>query len=282
MGWAALWFARPGTPLLTPSRAPSPASTGDTYGKAPIDLGGIYGCSPEVPYAAYAEGRLYYPPNHPSHPGLTVRPARCFRTGLDAQLDAYVEAAPPPQDGEVAETFLEPATAAVGRQCRSAADRLAFPVPCPTMLPAYLPGIPRSITVGANDGMFILSMDHFALPPRDPQVHDPAHGGHLLLVAYRTRDAARVKTPYSAYFCPPYGRESLEPVGTALVRDIPAFLEACGSKPRPGDYFLLDGHVILRWAIGGVSYEISLHGQTRDHEAVLEVLAEHLRYVPPS
>src|SRR5207249_4796438 len=41
----------------------------------------------------------------------------------------------------------------------------------------------------------------------------------------------------------------------AYVRDIPAVLEVCGSMARPGDYFLRDGHVILRWAIGGVSYE---------------------------
>ena len=247
----------------------------------PFDLGGVFVCRRDFPYTAYALGGHYYPPNHPSFPDISIRPARCFATSADAGLAGYTEAAPPLADREVAEIFLEPVPRGIARQCRWAANQLGFPVPCPTLLPTNSVNVPRAITVGANDGLYILEQDHFAVPPTDPQARDPVHGGHLLLMAYRIRDALRLRSAYPASFCPPRGRGRIEPLGSTFVQGVPAFIEACLRTARPNDFSILDGHVNMQWVVRGVTYVVSVHGRTVDHQELLKFLGPFLTYVRP-
>jgi hypothetical protein len=272
-----MWLARPGAELP----APSPSPSEELLGKAPFDLGGVYLCRRDFPYAAYALGEHYYPPNHPSFPDISVRPARCFATPADAGLAGYTEAAPPFLDREVAGIYLEPAPLSLVRQCRRAANTLGFPVPCPQLVPTSQANIEPAISASGFSGLFIFEGQYFAVPPEDPQARDTVHGGHLLLIGYRTRDANRLRGVYSAYFCPPRGRGPTEFIGKTFVQGVPAFLEACVRTARPNDFSLLDAHLNLRWSVRGVTYVMSVHGQTVGHQELLKYLGTSLTYVSP-
>src|SRR5438093_3750818 len=223
VGWGVLWLARPSAQLPVPSPSPSQ----ELLGKAPFDLGGVYVCRRDFPYAAYALGEHYYPPNHPSYPDISVRPARCFATSADAGLAGYTKAAPPFLDRVVAGIYLEPAPLSLIRNCRSAANALGFTVPCPHLVPTKQANMQRGISVGGSAGLFIFDDQYLTVPPDDPQARDTVHGGHLLLVGYRTRGALRFRAVYSAYFCPPRGKGPAEVIGNTFVQGVPAFLEVC-------------------------------------------------------
>ena len=192
------------------------------------------------------------------------------------------QAAPPfLMDRMVAGIDLKPAPRRLAGECRLAANELGFPVPCPQLLPTNPATMDEAVAAYAMDRLFVFQDEHFAVPSEDSQARDTVHGGHLLIVAYRTRDAVRLQSVHSAYFCPPRGRGRAAFLGNTFVQGVPAFFESCAKTARPNDYSLLDGHFILQWFRRGVTYEMSVHGQTLGHQELLEYLGPFLTYVSP-
>lgn len=284
-GWGILWLARPSAQLPSPT----PSRSVEGPGKAPLDLGGVYLCPLESQYAAFPIGGHYYPPNHPSFPDLTVRPDRCFATSAEASSAGYSLALPPLIDRVVEGIYLEPTSRLLARQCRRAATEQGFTVPCPQLLPTHGFGdapprcAPLYEALGpcSLEGMFVLEQQHFAIPPDYQGAADQLHGSHLLILAYRTADLPRLRVAYPNYFCPPGGRGGARVIGATFVQDVPAFLEVCRESAGRNDFSLLEGHVILRWSVRGITYDMSLHGRTEANREILEYLGPFLTYVPP-
>jgi hypothetical protein len=117
-------------------------------GMAPFQLGKAWPCPGAWPVKAYQPQGLYYPPNHPAVPVPVVKPARCFRAESDARTAGF-RLAPPPKGGVVFEgVYLVPASSRVRDECRSAAERIGFAIPCPSLLPATAADDPCSIRTG--------------------------------------------------------------------------------------------------------------------------------------
>ena len=256
-------------------RSPAPVTE-----LAPLALGGgSFLCPSGYQYAAYERPHQFYPPNHPSHPGLAVRPVKCFATAENALADGYV-LPPPPAGAELVNgVYLVPVDLA--RKCRAAARQLGFAVPCPTSLPNAPAGADgpncgaQFFTQGqgcAGDGTFYLDFRGFAIPPHY-QEPEPLSVS-VVLVAFDRR-VAHDSNLYYFLACPGAPWSGLYEVPldggvtavTAEVRQCPAEL------PPP-----LAEHTILRWMLNGITYEVAVsRGEGGAGEGIALAIASRLR-----
>jgi hypothetical protein len=157
--------------------------------------------------------------------------------------------------------------------CRRAARRLGFPVPCPARLPeatsaevataGACPG--RVLTIGAGcDGA---RRDAFA--SRD--YPDPVRPGHLVVFG-----SPRPLAPEAAAYAPaaPPGRPD-----AVLARPRVHHERATALQVAPSSESASGGHVALIWRERGHSYLVSVHGRGRDTLRLALAIARSVRLV---
>jgi hypothetical protein len=282
-----LRIAAPNSPS-SPFRAPSPASPGFGSGQTPARVGSISLCFADAPFRAYADRRVYYPPNHPSLPPSEERPTRCFRTRTEAVYAGYRLAPPPEGDQVVAGVYFEPTEAALVTACRQAARRLGIPVPCPELMPSQEAGTgpvrcgegpaPESmrgcvftnLLPGQRHSLFLLIERTLALPPEygDGQM---LLTSTVVLKGYPEELSRDVAADYFVG-CVHASLDSMTQVGSTPARFI-----LCDEGP--------EGTLVLRWAppFGPrkVIVEIGLRGNLEPNHQILLAVAEHIRMVGP-
>lgn len=189
---------------------------------------------------------------------------------LAQQAAAGDDQAPPPAGVlELGGVSLVPASSWLRRQCRPAADRLGFAVPCPTLLPVPSPGAapptlcdPRFLC-GPEVG-FLFEEDGF-MAPRGYVGVDGRPRGRLALAA------ARQVTAF------PVACLGGRTVARIQVHGMRGGLFECPAEA--GAHF---GGVLLRWRERGVVVAVSLHGHTELNRRLVMVLAAHVELVLPS
>jgi hypothetical protein len=243
-------------------------------------------------YVAYLSGRLYFPPNHPARPPVVVKPAACFATGTAAERAGYSLAPTPPGQELVAGIYLAPID--LTARCRQAARRLRFAVPCPTLVPSAGPDIratcqvPSALFVEKLPAMpcvaghaFVFMYQGFAVPPDYPTPFvypdGTIHRGpsaNLVIAAFIELHAGE-QEPESFLDCPGSlvrGNENLPSV--AVFGPIPAVYHLClQGGPTQRD------QLMLRWNLGRVTYQASLHEDTPGNRELLLRIASAIEYV---
>jgi hypothetical protein len=189
---------------------------------------------------------------------------------LAEQAAAGYDPTPPPARAlELGGVSLVPASSWLRRQCRPAADRLGFAVPCPTLLPAPSPNAappilcdPRFLC-GPEVG-FLFEEDGF-MAPRGYVGLDGRPRGRLAVAA------ARQVTAF------PVACLGGRTVARIQVHGMRGGLFECPSEA--GAHF---GSVLLRWRERGVVMAVSLHGYSELNRRLVMVLAAHMKPVLPS
>jgi hypothetical protein len=207
--------------------------------------------------------------NHHSYPQWdpTSPPAgrivRCFASLTRATAMGYPAAAPRGTlivDG----VFLEPTGPVTRRQCRAAARKLGYAVPCPGIAPAA-----SSPTPSCSDGggcvwgrwWFAFEEYGFNAPPRYRGISGrPA--GHFLVLASRLGP-----TENSEVLCGSV-------VGMTTIEGTRATITDCTS---PGS--TVSGHVILRWVHRAVLVAVTFHGFTATNLSLATAVARHIAWV---
>ena len=294
MVWGAFALVGSRTPardITSLRRAPVAALVDANAWKQPIDAHGEFLCPPDAPFAAHRSG-VYYPPNHPLRPPLDTRPERCYPIREQADLDGYRLAPIPPPYRETGMVYLGPPVRAVAQDCRRAAVRLGFAVPCPTLLPLPAFGVPdfRCPRRGAlPDGCvvseafsvpspaFVFEATNFAVPPTWFVGQTP----DLLIVARPIGGAA------GRLACVPQGGSSSTSIAlqTAGVHDRPAVFLRCRNQEPPGglDAAPYAGRYVLQWRERGLLCEVSMTGVDADLVRALEWwIATQTRWVGPA
>jgi hypothetical protein len=249
-------------------RRPSIHADGFDATAAPYRIGGRVACPPGRPVLARSEGSSY-PPGHPARSPRDADPVACYETAEQATAAGYAPAPLPAGALEVGGVFLVPASSRLRRQCRPAADRLGFAVPCPTLLPPPSPNAapptlcdPRFLC-GPEVG-FLFEEDGFMVPRGYVGVDGQPRG--RLAVA-----AAEQVTAF------PVACLGGRTVARIQVHGTQGGLIECPSEA--GAHF---GSVLLRWRERGVVMAVSLHGHTELNRRLVMALAAHMELVLPS
>jgi hypothetical protein len=169
--------------------------------------------------------------------------------------------------------------AELARQCRDAAARLRFAVPCPTTLPLVAgdrPSCPASCVATAAAGeteeahIYFLNLDSYDTEPGAPQAVR-----HLIIGARKEQDAP----PTPCYDGTPAGDLDLNATQVALL-DCPPSSPEAEANNRHGQGAHAE-HVLGYWDTEGVRYTVSVHGTTDDSRALLEHLIASIELVEP-
>jgi hypothetical protein len=203
---------------------------------------------------------LFYPPAHPLRPVVRPRPDRCFATDEEARRAGF-ELAPPPEGGQVVDgVYLVPADPGLQVECRSAARRLRFSVACPGLVP----NDPGSVYVWSpRDSDEFRLESGFQGPPGYEGVGGEPHA-HVWILSGRSELIGDEVCSLSMS------------QGTVRVRSHDGRWIACGEGTE-----FNGGHIVLRWAEGGVTYEVSLHGVNATNRRLARAIAEGLELVSP-
>lgn len=273
-GWGALRLASPRgalPPEPNLSATSSPQAVPTRPGQTPIDNGGHYLCPPVAPLAAYVTPRRYYPPNHPAPPPDTIRPARCFATNVEADVQGYAQVPPPAGDLYVGGIYLVPAPPALAGSCDAAAHDLRLTVPCPTVLPEPFSGDPlpscgngiNTIALGClADHAFVFGEANFKAPAGSSISSDS-----LFVIAFRT---SRPPPLEAGLGCP--ARETIVPDS---VGSSPALFFICRGRGA----FYLDGDTVLAWTQGAFTFEVAIHSDSPLYQPLLLEIANDVRYL---
>jgi hypothetical protein len=124
--------------LRVPSTETSVQPVPATTIAAPYRIGDRLLCPLGHPVLATATGRSYRP-GHPTPPPPNARPVACYDTTDQATAAGYPPAPLPPRALDLGGEYLVPTSSPLHRQCRQAANRVGFVVPCPRLLPAPAP-----------------------------------------------------------------------------------------------------------------------------------------------
>jgi hypothetical protein len=234
---------------------------------APYWIGDRATCPPDRPVLATSNGRSY-PPGHPRTPPPQVDPAACYQTAGSAAAAGYAPAPLPGGALKLGGVYLVPTSSRLRRQCRQAADRLGFAVPCPTLLPAPSPDAappilcdPRFLCVPGVG--FLFEEGGFVVPPGYVGV-DGQPQGRLALAA---------ATQVTAF---PVACLGGQRVAIIQVRATRGGLFEC--PPGAGAHL---GGVLLRWREEGVVMAVSLAGHTELNRRLVLLLAAHINLVLP-
>lgn len=212
-------------------------------------------------YAWAGYGRIVYAPNDTSKPTAEIQPDRCFAS-LEQAREVGFHLRPPPPGGELIDTiYLVPPDPPVLPACRRAAERLAFTVLCPTLVP----GTPDSTAGCENDCLFsnalVLSFS-FSGPPG--YVGIPAQiGNHVFLMESRVGRESQLE--FLMCFD---GRAT----GDVAVQGTTGQWVSC---PANGSG-MNSGHVMLVWVQQGIRYAVSLHADTDLNRRIALALAQRL------
>ncbi len=222
----------------------------------------ILSCSTgDVP--AYSNHRSY-PPWDLRPPPPAARIVRCFDSLTRATARGYPPAAARGTlivDG----VFLEPTGAVTRLQCRAAARKLGYAVPCPGVAPATVSSQPPSCSDGGGCvlGRWWFGFEEygFGVPPGYRGVSGQPVG-HFWLLASKIG--------------PTENREVLcgSVVRVITIEGARATITDCSS---PGG--TVSGHVILRWVHRGVLVAVTVHGFTATNMALDVAVAHHIVWV---
>jgi hypothetical protein len=254
-GTALRPLARPATTTFTP--APGPYRVGDRWA-----------CPPTRPVLAASDGRSH-PPGHPGPPAPDADPVACYPTVAAAAAAGYARAPLPPGTLEVDGVYLVPVPEQARRQCREAAGRLGFAVPCPRLRPTPSPGAPRPGVCrrpppcGDPAFGFLFEAAGFVVPSGYVGAY-PEVGRRLVVAAARRPEAGAVTCAGE------------RPVARVRVRGRDGLLAVCPAGAGPHR----DG-LLLRWREGGAVMAVSMTGHPAEVRRLVLVLATHLDLVPP-
>jgi hypothetical protein len=205
--------------------------------------------------------------------GIRLRPPHTVRRrvagiGILLLLGACVggeSVTPTESPGMAAQTSASPLVATdnvLKQQCQEAADLLAFSVPCPTALPATnspvrceIPGAFRDSNITPKKGCAL--GEGFLLSPTGIQDLELFH----LLIEGSLEQGT--------------GCDMDEPHERIQTVHGQGFLLTCTG---PG---LHEGHILVRFAIGDVTVNISAHGHTEHNEQAVLAIADAIEMVPP-
>jgi len=115
-----------------PATAPAPV---------PYRVGDRLACPHTRPVLATSDGRSY-PLGHPARPPASAGPVACYATVAGATAAGYPQAPLPAGALELGGVYLVRVPETVPGDCRRAAGRLGFAVPCPRLRPTPLLGSP--------------------------------------------------------------------------------------------------------------------------------------------
>jgi hypothetical protein len=249
-----------GPGLRSPARPPATAPT-----PAPYRVGDRLACPHTHPVLAASDGRSY-PLGHPARPPRSADPVACHATVAAATAAGYPQAPLPAGALELDSVYLVPVPEGVRRDCRRAAARLRFAVPCPRLRPTPSLGAPPPAVCPrpcGDPGFGFLLEDTGFLVPSGYVGAYPEVGRRLVVAAARRPAAA-------ALACP-----GARPVGEARVRGQAGGLFACPPSPSPHD----DG-LLLGWREGGSFLALSVTGHLAGVRRLVLALAAHLELVP--
>ena len=243
--------------------------------EAPYQVGDRLRCPLARPVLATSTGRSY-PPGHPARPPRDAAAVACYHTAAQATAAGYPPAALPPGALELDGVYLVPTSAQLLRQCRRAADRLGFAVPCPRLRPVALAGAPApTVCVGRRP------CDDPEPGPPDPEpgflylasgfVVPSGYVGGFGGSGARLAVAAAGRTTGFAVAC-----AGARPVAPAGVRGHRGRLLEC--PPESGTH---RGGTLLRWRERGTTMAVSVTGHTDLQRRLVLALAARLELVRP-
>jgi hypothetical protein len=241
-----------------------PADPPTATASAPYRAGERPACPHAVPVLATADGR-YHPPGHPTPPPRDAAAVACYGTAAAATAAGYAEAPLPAGALDLGGVYLVRVPDGVRGECRRAAGRLGFPVPCPRLRPVPSLGEPPPAVCPPPCGRpgfgFVFEDSGFVVPSGYVGAY-PEVGRRLVVAAARRPVAGAVACPGE------------RPVSRPQVRGYRAGLFRCPS----GTSVHHDG-LLLRWREGGVVIALSVTGQATERRLVL-ALAASLELVP--
>jgi hypothetical protein len=243
-----------------------PAAT--TLTPVPYRVGDRWACPYPRPVLATSDGRSY-PLGHPARPAPDAHPVACYPSTAAAAAAGYATAPLPPGALALDGVYLVPVPAQVRRQCREAAGRLGFAVPCPRLRPAAsrgapLPAVCRGPPPCDDPGFgFLLEDAGFVVPSGYVGAYPEV--GRRLVVAAARRPAAGAVACAGAW-----------PVARARVRGRDGLLVRCPEGTGPHG-----GGLLLRWREGGIVLAVSVTGRPDEVRRLVIALAAHLDLVPP-
>jgi hypothetical protein len=239
---------------------------GTTAAPAPYRVGERSACPHTHPVLAAADGRSY-PLGHPTPPPRDARAVACYGTVAGATAAGYPEAPLPAGALAVDGVYLVPVPDRVRRDCRRAAARLGFPVPCPTLRPAPSRGAPPPAVCPPPCGDpgfgFLFEESGFVVPSGHVGAY-PEVGRRLVVAAARRPAAGSVA-------CVGARR-----VARARVRGHGGGLFQC--PPDAGPH--RDG-LLLRWRERGIVMAVSVTSQLDADRRLVQALAAHVELMPP-
>jgi len=258
-----------------------------------MDLGAEHWkCPLGSPYAAFDPGHRYFPPNHPLFPSSDTRPSGCYETPQQAQAAGYGEALPPLGTEVVDGVYLVDTHAAgygddLDTECANAGLSLGFRVACPLRLPnAPAGGQPPGCGPGvggtgdrppcAFSHAFLFTYGGFAIPPGF-HVLNPENPAHIVMSTHLAEDPN----------LDPDARYAIECVGAIPSGSVDLVLWyfrdtrtaqflACRNGLPP-----FDRHIVLRWTIRGVVYQVAVEGFTQTSRDLAIAMAETVEFVGP-
>jgi hypothetical protein len=163
--------------------------------------------------------------------------------------------------------YLVRTGAGLRRQCRQAAGRVGYAVPCPTLLPALAPNTvppapceaPTTCTPASG---FMFLIGGFTVPSGSVVAYQN-FGGQLLIAA------ARRPTAY-AVSC-----DGERPLAHTSVRGRRGVVSECPLESDP------NGGVLVRWRDRGTFLVVSISGRGDLQRRLVLAVAAHLEMVPP-
>jgi hypothetical protein len=236
------------------------------------------GCPPGHPIRGYDDNSLYYPPTHPSVMELPP-PDRCFASQRAASESGFSPAATPLDAERVHQDYLVPVQRVLERQCRVAAERLGFQVPCPRLVPITATH-PAGREVVECDRGFLLTKTctyhaTFLLEGRSFVFRATPTAtrwglGHFVVMAARRERHPLPHDVLAPVRCPPQ-----RPLGEHTVAGRPAAVMRCRDERQGGPI------TVLRWLREGVVYEVGVRGHRPTNEALALAIARHVDLVTP-
>lgn len=192
---------------------------------------------------------------------------------------------------------LIPASKEQRAECRTFADSLRKPVPCPGLLPDPIPVTPTTAAtlcprdygafgegscgpaaIEVHKKLFEISQSNYQVPPGYVGVsHEQYNGavvpdtsisggslGHFVFMS--GTDMRHVMTNGRDKGAPPVPRycSLLDRSSVIRVHGHPAKLYQCGNASNPlTEIQIVEGHTLLVWSDGGITSEVSFHGHSQ-------------------
>jgi hypothetical protein len=259
-----------GRMLSGPGLGSSVQPTATTAAPAPYRVGERFACPHTHPVLATSDRRSY-PLGHPTPPARDATAVACYDTIAAATAAGYPEAPLPAGALELDGVYMVPVPDRIRRECRLAAGRLGFPVPCPTLRPIPSQGSPppavcqRSLPCRDPAFGFLFQDSGFVVPSGYVGAY-PEVGRRLVVAAARRPAAAAVACVGE------------RPLARARVRGHRGGLFQC----PPDDAGPHRDGLLLRWRERGTIVAVSVTGHLAAHRRLVLGLAALLELVPPS